>query len=203
MTTHDAILSAADELFGDRGYDATSVRDIAAQSGVNKALIHYHFGSKDELFEAVLDRYYDQLASEIGGALSKSEDLDEGFARLIDAYVDFLAQHSGFCRIVQREAAGGRHMERVVARSLAVFERGLELAKSRYPATRQGDLAAEQLLISFYGMIVSYVSYAPLLEKLLGSDPLSAQNLARRKRHLRRMLSLVTSALAEGKGSRK
>ena len=56
--TRQRILEAADGLFGELGFDVTTTRDIAERSGVNKALIHCHFGTKDDLLEALLDGYY-------------------------------------------------------------------------------------------------------------------------------------------------
>lgn len=50
------ILDVAEQLFAVHGYSGTSVRDIAAEAGVNQALIAYHFGSKTGLFEAVFKR---------------------------------------------------------------------------------------------------------------------------------------------------
>lgn len=49
-----ALIEAANELFGQKGPDAVSVRDIAATAGVNHALLHRHFGSKGKLLEAVM-----------------------------------------------------------------------------------------------------------------------------------------------------
>lgn len=49
----ERILDAALDLFGDRGLDGTTVRDIAARARVNVAAISYHFGGKDELYRAV------------------------------------------------------------------------------------------------------------------------------------------------------
>ena len=48
--THDRILSAAQKLFADRGFDATSVRDITTEAGCNVASVNYHFGGKDKLY---------------------------------------------------------------------------------------------------------------------------------------------------------
>jgi len=78
---------------------------------VNKALIHYHFNNKEALLGAVLDRYYQALASTIEQVLGQGGDLRAQALQLIDAYVDFLQQNRSFSRIVQREASGGRHME--------------------------------------------------------------------------------------------
>ena len=55
------ILHAAEQLFSEKGFAATSIRDVAEASGVSKALIHHHFGNKKELYSAVkraaLERY--------------------------------------------------------------------------------------------------------------------------------------------------
>ncbi|MCB1052024.1 MAG: TetR/AcrR family transcriptional regulator [Acidobacteria bacterium] len=58
-TKHDTklqILDAAELLFAENGYHATSIRHITQQAEVNLAAIHYHFGSKENLLEAVLAR---------------------------------------------------------------------------------------------------------------------------------------------------
>ena len=48
------ILIEAEKLFGERGFDGTSVRDIAQSAGVNLAMISYYFGSKEKLLEALV-----------------------------------------------------------------------------------------------------------------------------------------------------
>jgi AcrR family transcriptional regulator len=54
-TTRDAILAAARERFSGHGYDRVRMRDVAADAGVDVALVTYHFGSKDGLFAAALE----------------------------------------------------------------------------------------------------------------------------------------------------
>ncbi len=55
------ILDAAEALFMERGFEATSLRAITAAAGVNLAAVNYHFGSKEELFQAVLTRRLDPM----------------------------------------------------------------------------------------------------------------------------------------------
>jgi AcrR family transcriptional regulator len=55
-TTKDTILDAAEELFAENGYAATSLRQLTAAAGVNLAAVNYHFGSKEDLAKAVLER---------------------------------------------------------------------------------------------------------------------------------------------------
>ncbi|MDJ0414273.1 TetR family transcriptional regulator [Rhodococcus opacus] len=57
--TRDQILSAAREEFARAGYDAATVRAVAASAGVDTALVHYYFGTKEKLFLAVMDARFD------------------------------------------------------------------------------------------------------------------------------------------------
>ena len=54
--TKEKILDAAEQLIGEQGYAATSLRHVIAEAGVNLAAVHYHFGSKEGLLDAVVAR---------------------------------------------------------------------------------------------------------------------------------------------------
>jgi AcrR family transcriptional regulator len=196
MDAGTQILQAADELFGDIGFDATTTREIAERAGVNKALIHYHFSSKDGLLERLLDRYYDQLAETLSTSLEGSDaDLRSRFGDLIDAYLAFLSENRNFSRIVQREAAGGRHMAQIQNRMLPMFAMAIAAFDERFPDSAGSSLAAPHLLNSFYGMITSTFTYSGVLEHLLEADPLSQEQLEQRRSHLHRMLDITFEAL--------
>ena len=64
VATKDRILDAAESLFMEHGFEATSLRSITAAAGVNLAAVNYHFGSKEELFQAVLTRRLDPMNQE-------------------------------------------------------------------------------------------------------------------------------------------
>jgi AcrR family transcriptional regulator len=55
-TTRTKILDAAERRFAERGYDATSIREITREAGVNVAAVHYHFGGKEDVLRGVTDR---------------------------------------------------------------------------------------------------------------------------------------------------
>jgi len=117
---------------------------------------------------------------------------------MVDTYIDFLARNLNFSSIVQREASGGKQMDRIRAHMVPLFELGRSVVQEVYPATGAGALAAEQLLISFYGMVISYFTYSGVLEHLLGTDPMSKKNLGQRKGHLRRMVEIVLDEVEKG-----
>ncbi len=196
--TRAKILAASDELFGSLGFDATTTRDIAARSGVNKALIHYHFGSKDDLLAAVLDDYYARLRTTLLAAMATPSDparaaSPDPLAKLLtvlDAYGDFLAQNRAFCSIVQREVASGRHMERIVAGTLPTFQLGAAWL-SPLAAGAPDGLELVQLFTSVYGMVVTYFTYGAVIERLTGADPFTPEALQARRLHVRRVVTLL------------
>jgi AcrR family transcriptional regulator len=71
--TKARILDAAESLFMEHGYEATSLRAITASAKVNLAAVHYHFGSKEELFQSVLVRRLDPMNRARLGVLARFE----------------------------------------------------------------------------------------------------------------------------------
>ena len=73
MDTRTSILDAAERLFSEGGFDATSTRSIVAEADVNLAAINYHFGSREGLIRAVLERRLVPLNAERVKLLDESE----------------------------------------------------------------------------------------------------------------------------------
>jgi hypothetical protein len=73
IETKIKIMEAARILFADRGYEGTSVRDIAKDAGVNVASVNYYFSSKEKLFQEILQTAYVDCASEIKDILNKNQ----------------------------------------------------------------------------------------------------------------------------------
>jgi TetR/AcrR family transcriptional regulator, repressor for neighboring sulfatase len=86
-----ALLAAANTLFGERGPDDVSVRDVATRAGVNHALLHRHFGSKDKLLRAVLSDHAIAFRESAGG--DSGDSLGKMFDTLCDrpAFIRVLA----------------------------------------------------------------------------------------------------------------
>ncbi len=97
----EEILLVAERLFGDNGFDGTSVRDIAQHANVNLAMISYYFGSKEKLLEALLEQRANYTILE---ALNKDESLTpwEKIDRVIDFYVDKIMSNLCLHNIMQQ-----------------------------------------------------------------------------------------------------
>jgi hypothetical protein len=96
---------------------------------------------------------------------------------------------------VQRQASGGAHADKIRDLMVPLFELGRAAVVAEYPATASGEFAAEQLLVSVYGMIVTWFTYGDVLVPLLGGSPTSRRQLAGRKRHVRRVVTLFMDEL--------
>jgi AcrR family transcriptional regulator len=73
IDTRDKIMQAAEELFGEQGFAATSLRQIIAKADVNLAAIHYHFGSKEALLDQLVNRRADPVNQERLARLERIE----------------------------------------------------------------------------------------------------------------------------------
>jgi len=95
------IIETAEALFAERGFDGTSVRDIADEAGVNVAMISYYFGSKEKLMEALFELRVGSVIIRVE-SLIKDESLTpiEKVNMLIDEHIDRVMQKQCFHKIM-------------------------------------------------------------------------------------------------------
>ncbi len=86
--TRAAILKAARTRFGRRGYENSTVDDIALGAGVAKGAVYHHFPTKKALFEAVLETVSEELAAHVLETASKETDVLDAMAKAIRVYFE-------------------------------------------------------------------------------------------------------------------
>ena len=120
------ILIEAEKLFGDKGFDGTSVRDIAHNAGVNLAMISYYFGSKEKLLESLIV-FRAEYSYGILEELNKDQSLSpwDKIDRLIDFYVEKVINNLRFHNIMYQEAIAVR-TEEIKAKIIAIKMRNLD-----------------------------------------------------------------------------
>lgn len=97
-------MEAAEVLFAEKGFNGTSVRDIAEKAGVNLAMISYYFGSKDKLFESLFMYRADAAKVTIETILGRSDlSAMEKIFLLIDGYIEKIMGQQCFHRVLARE----------------------------------------------------------------------------------------------------
>jgi AcrR family transcriptional regulator len=115
--TKTRILDAAEGLFMEHGFEATSLRSLTASAGVNLAAVNYHFGSKEELFQAVLTRRLDPMNQERIELLERVE--REAAGKPMSCEKILFAMLIPALRLARDEERGGKHFLRLVGRAYA------------------------------------------------------------------------------------
>jgi AcrR family transcriptional regulator len=95
------LLDTAEALFSQKGYDGTSVRDIAEAAGINTAMISYYFGSKEKLMEEIFERKSLNIKEKVADLL-KDDSLDplEKMYSLVDMFIEGILSRKTFHRIL-------------------------------------------------------------------------------------------------------
>ena len=88
--TEAAILAAANKLFAQRGFNATSTTDIAREVGCNQALVHYYFRTKENLFQKVFISQLESIIQRLQTPLVKGDDIFTTLRHIVDTYFDIL-----------------------------------------------------------------------------------------------------------------
>ncbi len=115
--TQDRIVDVAESLFMEHGFEATGLRQITTKAGVNLAAVHYHFGSKEELFQAVLKRRLDPMNQERVALLDELEHEAETTPLSCEALIG--AMFIPALRLARDKARGGQNFLRLLGRAYA------------------------------------------------------------------------------------
>ena len=119
FSTKERILGAAEELFAQQGFGATSLRQVTSRADVNIAAVNYHFGSKENLVNEVFRRRMDEMS---GHRLSMLEDARRTRAGALEAFLAAFVE-PGLALAAGRN--GGGAFIRVIARAYAEQNDGL------------------------------------------------------------------------------
>ncbi len=185
-STREAILTAATACFAERGYDGTSLNEIAVEVGIRRPSLLHHFPSKEALYREVFERLLSDWLSRLELAIAAEAGGWEKVEVVLTAAFGFLADNPSYVRLMRREAIdAGTHL----AIDLPAVIRPYFVAAATYlrGEMRAGTFRlhdAEQLLLTGYGALLSYFSDAAFIGGLLDADPLEPEALACRLRHL-------------------
>ncbi|MGG6309364.1 TetR/AcrR family transcriptional regulator [Paenibacillus macerans] len=103
----ERILNCAEELFANSSYSATRISDIAAKAGVNQALVHYYFDTKEKLYQAVLERLFRQWESYVEGQSWESVHPELVLKEYIKTHFDIKCKIPNLYKIFHKETLEG------------------------------------------------------------------------------------------------
>lgn len=144
-----AILKAAAKVFADNGYEGASVDEISKEAGVTKSLLYYHFKSKDEIFEVLVD----QLFQEYKRLMTEARDVPVAYEseplkkRMKNVYFPFGAENENLVRCAFIESLKRKQ-------SCNVFIEMVELQRKD-----TDDAAMEKLVLEYFFNIIPCVVF--------------------------------------------
>ena len=132
--TEEQILEAAREVFIEKGMDGARMQEIADRAGINKALLHYYFRSKEKLFFTIFKKLIHTLFKQVNQNLRDEDDLFIFIDRFVHSYIALLSKnqylpnfilneinrnHENFVQIIETSELDKSKLERLVNKSIA------------------------------------------------------------------------------------
>ena len=168
----EALLEAARSLFAARDFRAVSLREIAAEAGVSPAMVHYYFGDKTGLFDALLDATFSGLLERIREAQAEHGSGDVG--ALLEILVGTIGAEPWIPRLLIREVLSDegpfreRFIERYASQVAAIIP--ALVARGQQDGDFRSDLDPRLAFASLVGMTVFPFAARPVLERVLGLE---------------------------------
>lgn len=179
-----ALLAAAERIFADAGLAGARTERIAAAAGVNKALLHYYFETKEKLYRAVLENLFEQFLASVREPLALTRTPRAALLGYVERHVAFLHQHPNYPRLLQREImSGGPYLRVLVDRYLRPLYHGL--GRILRAGIRRGEFRpvdVNNMVVSMIAVTVFYFAAAPVLNRILEGNVYDARRVEARKR---------------------
>ena len=179
--TRDRILDSALAAFGMRGYDATSLDDLAVDLGITKQAILYHYSSKEALLEATIELAVNELGSALSGAANPQARGFERIEDLVRATFSLAARRPevlGLVRLVSRQ--GGVASGKLASAMSVMLGDAVRFVEAEMAAGRFRRLEPRMLLLAVYSAVVG-VATEPEVMRALGLEP-DLRSLVRARR---------------------
>jgi len=184
----EEILDVATRLFAERGYEGTSMNDVAERVGMRKASLFYHFATKDALYEAVLERLVASLQVALEAIYVSSGTYEERLDAVTEMLVTVLASHTYAARLLLREAMdwgpvirGGKLLDRI----LLVLEAGAAWTRAGQDAGVFVEGDPKQLVLSSIGLHFLPFALGQLVERYMGKGVFDEAFVAARMKALK------------------
>ena len=187
QATRERILDAAHTVFVRKGTAGSRTQEIAAQAGVNKALVHYYFGTKAALADAIFERALGSLMPRIFGILADPErSIEDKVPAIVREQIDFHSARPYFAGYLISELhAQPERISRLMARQgrvpLDVIRKQLrEGAK----AGKIRRISAEQFVANLMGLLIFPFAIRPAICQLLDLDATRWRGFLEERRRL-------------------
>lgn len=172
LAKKEKILKAAREVFVEKGYDGARMQEIANRARVNKALLHYYFTSKDNLYHEIITSTFSTLLSDLSMLFEKDLPLEQQIQQFVERHVDFISRNSDLLKLLFYELIRGdfpvhqslaeliKHDFQLPKKVINLFQEAMEEG-----TIRQHDPV--QTILSVLSMNIFYFLFAPVFKNII------------------------------------
>ncbi len=189
--TEEIILKSAITIFHKKGMAGARMQEIADEAGINKAMLHYYFRSKQLLFEAVFKKAFMQLAPQIHQVLNSQDSLFDKIENFVGKYISFVMENRFLPTFIIQELNNNPEFTNQFF-SQAEFPKPTHFLLQIEEEIQKGTIRnvnPKQVLIDLFSLSVFPFVGAPLLQKITNSNEEEYNNLLiERKTHIASML---------------
>lgn len=169
-STEQKIFDAAHEVFTQKGMDGAKMQEIADRAGINKALLHYYFRSKEKLYETVARAVIGKAVPIVQQLLEGEEPLEEKIRRFIDFYIGLISRNTFIPLFIISEINKhpDRFIEVVLPKELPKPEVFFQQVEREVAAGRIRRIKPQHLIVNIISMCVFPFLGKPMLRVFLG-----------------------------------
>ena len=185
LSTEDKIIAAARKVFLKKGIDGARMQEIADEAGINKAMLHYYFRSKDKLFEFIFQETASKLFPHFEAVLDSNLDIFEKIRQVVKGYIDIIAENPFLILFVMNAInsdAGVSINESLVKQKPKFFSRFVEEMEKSAKKGLIKKVDAQNVLINLLAMCAFPFIAKPMIAGMLSiNEKKYAQLIEKRK----------------------
>lgn len=168
MTTEESIINAAKEVFIRKGFQGAKMQEIADEAGINKALLHYYFRSKEKLFEQIFSGAFQQLIPALSKKLDETTDLETFIRFFVPFYTNFIQKNPHLPQFIIHEL--NQNPDRI--RNLAAaqdfpFPKLSRMITRAVAENKIRPIEHEHLIINILSLIIFPIVGKPMIEGVI------------------------------------
>lgn len=163
--TEEKILDAAKMVFVRKGYAATSMQEIADEAGINKALLHYYYRSKDKLFEATFKVVLKRFIPRTLDILKSSRPFNEKIELFVENYITLLVENPLIPIFILQELNRNPDSLAEIMKSTGLNPQIiLQILKAAVDQGKISEIDPRQLMVNLLSLCIFPVAARPLIQ---------------------------------------
>ncbi len=184
--TRRKILAAAEKVFAKKGLAGARTHEIAALAGINAALLHRYFTSKENLYLRVIKNALQRVNIVETLISSPRGSYPERISYMIDAGFNYFVKNKSYLKLIQRDIVdGGYGAKRTKKDVRSLVTMGIKFFQEGIDKGHIEECDPRDLVFTIFSLIIYYFFGDPILKILWGENSFSTRRLELRKNHIK------------------